>query len=625
MRKLVIGLGVGCIIGSIGYYVGTNSPWRDLSCLILSLGLTAVLLRVCSRTVSRIRARRDRGHITHNVRRDLLVAAMYLCVTWALLSLSDFLFERRPIVLDNRTTAPNPSDTMPRIGLALSGGGYRAALFHAGLLAELETIGVRPSVLSTVSGGSIIGAFYAQGGRPEVFLNALIQGRFNLERRLLRVDNVFRFASSTLSFLMARLIGWHRSPSSVPFTTTLAQAQMLDDLFLHGVFVKDTRNATVPQMICTTDIANSEILCMTSRGSLIRSIDDSLARTQFANPARKASNVTMFETDQVIGLPGQTRLSVLVAASGAFPVALPPIAVKRWTITDGFDGAGLLADGGLGDNSGLSQLDAMQYLSYAPSNPDNDPGAEWRIPVFFVSDASALVGKFSSSGYLSDVSRSIDIIYKAVGGPPLFSERRPAALPTGKLDDHSGALVPHQPRLVFLSPHTVARRERELTPDRTPSALSGYEKENGYPTIVFGKQLEISTAQMTPLNIDLIPEEVWRGLATAMPPSTGHHAMSLIDKIISSHSPTQNSFMAQSGTSPNTTGELTGDQRELINLFVSDLDHCLAQFMKASTLKDHYEQDEAEAIFRLGRYVVRLNQPFINCEIGRSGCITVIR
>lgn len=49
-----------------------------------------------------------------------------------------------------------------RLGLALSGGGFRAAFFHVGVLARLAELGVLPKieVISTVSGGSIVGAAY---------------------------------------------------------------------------------------------------------------------------------------------------------------------------------------------------------------------------------------------------------------------------------------------------------------------------------------------------------------------------------------------------------------------------------------------------------------------------------
>ena len=49
-----------------------------------------------------------------------------------------------------------------RIGLALSGGGSRAIAFHLGCLRALNRLGLldRITVLSTVSGGSVIGAYY---------------------------------------------------------------------------------------------------------------------------------------------------------------------------------------------------------------------------------------------------------------------------------------------------------------------------------------------------------------------------------------------------------------------------------------------------------------------------------
>jgi NTE family protein len=49
-----------------------------------------------------------------------------------------------------------------KIGIALSGGGFRAALFHIGVLARLAELDLLRGVevISTVSGGSIIGAYY---------------------------------------------------------------------------------------------------------------------------------------------------------------------------------------------------------------------------------------------------------------------------------------------------------------------------------------------------------------------------------------------------------------------------------------------------------------------------------
>jgi NTE family protein len=49
-----------------------------------------------------------------------------------------------------------------KIGLALSGGGYRAAAFHLGTIKCLERLKLldKVDVISTISGGSIAGAYY---------------------------------------------------------------------------------------------------------------------------------------------------------------------------------------------------------------------------------------------------------------------------------------------------------------------------------------------------------------------------------------------------------------------------------------------------------------------------------
>jgi NTE family protein len=66
--------------------------------------------------------------------------------------------EGEPTLADGR--APSPSDR--KLGLALSGGGFRAAFFHIGVLARLAELGMlrHLKVISTVSGGSILGALY---------------------------------------------------------------------------------------------------------------------------------------------------------------------------------------------------------------------------------------------------------------------------------------------------------------------------------------------------------------------------------------------------------------------------------------------------------------------------------
>src|ERR1019366_4465444 len=58
---------------------------------------------------------------------------------------------------------PEPKAEREGIGLCLSGGGYRAALFHLGALRRLNECGILAKLrtISSVSGGSIISAHLA--------------------------------------------------------------------------------------------------------------------------------------------------------------------------------------------------------------------------------------------------------------------------------------------------------------------------------------------------------------------------------------------------------------------------------------------------------------------------------
>jgi predicted acylesterase/phospholipase RssA len=81
-----------------------------------------------------------------------------------------------------------------KVGLALSGGGFRASLFHLGVLARLAECGVLRSVetLSTVSGGSILGAHYylelRQLLRTKPDANLERQDYIDLVRRLMEAS-----------------------------------------------------------------------------------------------------------------------------------------------------------------------------------------------------------------------------------------------------------------------------------------------------------------------------------------------------------------------------------------------------------------------------------------------------
>ena len=80
------------------------------------------------------------------------------------------------------------------IGLCLSGGGYRATLFHAGALLRINEAGLLPRVraVSSVSGGSIAAAWLGLRWKQLVFDGAGVATNFEA----VVVDPLRTFASA---------------------------------------------------------------------------------------------------------------------------------------------------------------------------------------------------------------------------------------------------------------------------------------------------------------------------------------------------------------------------------------------------------------------------------------------
>jgi len=66
------------------------------------------------------------------------------------------------------TYLPRPKEERQGVALCLSGGGFRAALFHLGALRRLNELGILSTVdtISSVSGGSIMAAYLSERIRP---------------------------------------------------------------------------------------------------------------------------------------------------------------------------------------------------------------------------------------------------------------------------------------------------------------------------------------------------------------------------------------------------------------------------------------------------------------------------
>lgn len=333
----------------------------------------------------------------------LRFALTFLLGFWVVASMLDIAVTSNPTLRRDPTRFQTlRSDWRYRdlkVGMALSGGGYRAALVHAGALDAFERLHVPVTHLTSVSGGSIIGAFYAAGGTPAEFRRGVAEGRFNLTREMTNFFNAVRIVSpAQLPWTKTKLLPFGE------FARTDVQADLLDKVLFGGVTFAGLEQEGAPHlMVCATDLYSGASIGMSRQGVLRRPMIKPGEKDTYVNFNDPEENCTFVECDN--GYPLNASLSQVVAASGAFPGAFN--AVRREIRL----GAGpqrqpvLLADGGLSDNS------ALTVMAFA------DMRAGWNLDLLFSSDASALFNTHVRDEIKSfgEVTRAVDIIYANVG------------------------------------------------------------------------------------------------------------------------------------------------------------------------------------------------------------------
>lgn len=136
-----------------------------------------------------------------------------------------------------------------KIGLALSGGGYRAAAYHIGVLRALHKLGVLDKVdyISSVSGGSIIAAYYGlYDGDYESFETEFFQ---KIQKGVLNwpiVNLIIISAFVALFFwygggwgLLTIVFLWFAWYKILPISYIISKAY--DKLFFHEKVLKDLK------------------------------------------------------------------------------------------------------------------------------------------------------------------------------------------------------------------------------------------------------------------------------------------------------------------------------------------------------------------------------------------------
>ncbi|PTM55046.1 patatin-like phospholipase family protein [Phreatobacter oligotrophus] len=246
------------------------------------------------------------------------------------------------------------------IALCLSGGGYRAMVFHLGALVRLNEAGIlqKLTLISSVSGGSITAAYLGMRWKELTF----VDGRAtNLD---LILSSVRKMASTSID------VGAILGGIFLPGTISDRVAAAYDDALFHGATLANLPDAAKgkgPRFVINATNIQSGALWRFSRA---------------------------FMGDYRVGLVKNPKVSlaVAVAASSAFPPFLSPVTLRvedPYETVEGVDLATapfremvVLSDGGVYDNLGLETAwkgkgtllvsDAGQKMS-----AESDPAHDW--------------------------------------------------------------------------------------------------------------------------------------------------------------------------------------------------------------------------------------------------------
>lgn len=265
-----------------------------------------------------------------------------------------------------------------KIGLALSGGGFRAAAFHLGTLKKLNELGILPliDVVSTISGGSITGAYYVLHKENfDLFLkkmqeilkkNLILRACFSLSfivRLIFMLATIFGFFYLTGSYswtvvftlLLLVFIGCFFYKI---FPTTQLISKQYDSLIYNKKQLKDLSDCPL-LVINSTNLDTGTLFSFTKNYSF----DSSYHYPPF-------DYKSTFDTKNIL-------IASAVSCSTAVPYAFSPTAFSFKT--DKGTLKPKLVDGGVYDNQGI----------YRVTGTDK----EFKTDIVIVSDASAPFNK----------------------------------------------------------------------------------------------------------------------------------------------------------------------------------------------------------------------------------------
>jgi NTE family protein len=260
-----------------------------------------------------------------------------------------------------------PSSSAKKIGLALSGGGYRATAFHLGTLKQLEEMGIlaEVDVISTISGGSITGACYCSfnGTFDEFYADLYVSlQKKDVIRKVLLSWIGFRFLLTVLLLLGSLYLLF--TPLAWLFPIVIAGILIVICKFQFSLFPISKRIEKIYNQFFYKSKTLGEL--PNHPALVIGSTNLQTARQFSFSKFAMQDSTYEFMDEPVKFLPADFPVARAVMASSCVPFAFTPVTIDRKYFQDPARAAHyhpLLVDGGVYDNQGIHKV--MQQGAYA--------------------------------------------------------------------------------------------------------------------------------------------------------------------------------------------------------------------------------------------------------------------
>jgi hypothetical protein len=361
-----------------------------------------------------------------------------------------------------------------------------------------------------------------------------------------------------------------------------------------------------------TDLVSSERIAIGPRGVLQPTSHDPVNRQAYANPTGLVGGYAEFAAFREATAdrwPANEPLAKIVAASGAFPGAMRPVAAfvpsepGDSTTTGGWY---ILADGGIADNTGLASVrDAMSLArdytvyqrcasAYLPDSTIIDARCgerpwgtsaalqPWLVDLVVMSDGSAMSKAVTPTTTLAELGRTADVMYR-MSGP-----QRPTS-------DDTTANAP----VLLISPKAFQSGGDDSVYWASPlEASAARGAHRAYRSLhLWSYDLDVGTMRFM---IEHMPDDEKARATEAL-------------RVVESEGRVREGVWRGEAAQPPTVSE-----RELHNLLKTELRRRIAIFSATSTLRDQFDEGTANSIFLLGQYLVMINRQSLQEQVARA-------